>query len=75
MTLMGTYGGQRMITNLIDGVSISGVFLSSHLGPNELEVLRKGRIHYIVVDRRISTGRSRRSTTIRSGSTASPTTT
>lgn len=56
MTLMGTYGGQRMITNLIDGVSISGVFLASHLGPNEREVLRKGRIHYIVVDRRISTG-------------------
>jgi hypothetical protein len=55
MTLMGTYGEQRMITNLIDHVSISGIFLASHLGPNEREAIRTGRIHYIVVDRRIST--------------------
>ena len=44
-----------MITDLIDHVSISGIFLAPHLGPNEHEMLRKGRIHYIVVDRRIST--------------------
>lgn len=55
-TLMGTYGQQRMITNLIDHVSISGIFLASHIGPNELEALRNGRIRYIVVDRRISAG-------------------
>ncbi|MFL5804820.1 MAG: hypothetical protein ACJ8CR_24135 [Roseiflexaceae bacterium] len=55
MTLMGTYGEQRMITNLIDGVSISGIFLAQRLGPNEREALHKGRIHYIVVDRRVST--------------------
>jgi hypothetical protein len=55
MTLMGTYGEQRMITDLIDQVSISGIFLAPHLGPNEREALRKGRIRYVVVDRRIST--------------------
>jgi hypothetical protein len=55
MTLMGTYGAQRMITHLIDEVSISGIFLAPRLGPNEREVLRKGRIRYIVVDRRVST--------------------
>jgi hypothetical protein len=54
-TLMGTYGEQRMITDLIDHVSISGIFLVPRIGPNERAVLRKGRIHYIVVDRRIST--------------------
>jgi hypothetical protein len=55
MTLMGTYGEQRMITDLIDHVSISGIFLAPQLGPNEREALHKGRIRYIVVDRRIST--------------------
>jgi hypothetical protein len=55
MTLMGTYGQQRMITDLIDHVSISGIFLAPHLGPNEREALGKGRIRYLVVDRRIST--------------------
>ena len=55
MTLMGTYGQQRMITDLIDHVSISGIFLSTHLGPNEFEALQKGRIQYLVIDHRIST--------------------
>lgn len=55
-TLMGTYGEQRMITNLIDKVTISGVFLASHIGPNEAAAIYRGRIRYIVVDERVSTG-------------------
>lgn len=52
MTLMGTYGEQRMITHLIDHVSISGIFLATRIGPNEVAALRDGRIEYIVVDQR-----------------------
>lgn len=54
LTLMGTYGEQRLITHLIDKVSISGIFLASHVGPNEEAALREARIRYLVVDRRVS---------------------
>jgi hypothetical protein len=53
-TLWGTYGEQRMITHLIDEVTISGIFLAAHIGPNERDAIREGQIHYIVVDQRIS---------------------
>ncbi|MBV9790780.1 MAG: hypothetical protein JOZ51_21480 [Chloroflexi bacterium] len=52
MTLLGTYGEQRLITHLIDKVSISGIFLAPRLGPNELAALRDGRIRYLAVDQR-----------------------
>ena len=52
MTLLGTYGEQRMITHLIDHVSIAGIFLAQRIGPNELSALRDGRIGYIVIDQR-----------------------
>jgi hypothetical protein len=54
LTMMGTYGEQRLITHLIDKVSISGIFLAGHIGPNEEAALRDARIRYLVVDRRIS---------------------
>ena len=54
-SLMGSYGEQRVIVNLVDKVSISGVFLSPQLGSSELAVLRQARIRYLVVDRRLST--------------------
>jgi hypothetical protein len=53
-SLMGSYGEQRVITDLVDKVSISGVFLSPQLGSSELAVLRQARIRYLVVDRRFS---------------------
>jgi hypothetical protein len=53
-TLWGTFGEQRMVTNLIDKVTISGIFLANHIGPNEREAVREGEIQYIVVDMRIS---------------------
>jgi hypothetical protein len=55
MTLLGTYGEQRMITDLIDKVTISGIFLAPRIGPNELAAIRDGRIRYLAVDGRIST--------------------
>lgn len=54
LTLMGTYGEQRLITHLIDKVSISGIFLASHISPTEETALRDAHIRYLVVDRRIS---------------------
>ncbi len=53
-TLMGTYGGQRMITHLIDHVVVSGIFLASRLGPEEYKAIREGRIQYLTVDMRVS---------------------
>lgn len=52
--LMGSYGKQRMIVNLKDKVSISGIFLSPELGEEELALLKKAQIRYLVVDRRLS---------------------
>jgi hypothetical protein len=54
MTLMGTYGGQRLITHLIDKVTISGIFLTNTIGPTEREILQQGQIRYLVVDLRVS---------------------
>ncbi|HEX6288954.1 MAG TPA: hypothetical protein VFZ66_07175 [Herpetosiphonaceae bacterium] len=57
MTLLGTYGEQRMINDLIDKVSISGIFLTPRIGPNERTVIRNGRIQYIAVDERTTRAR------------------
>ncbi|HEY1011963.1 MAG TPA: hypothetical protein VGE07_04605 [Herpetosiphonaceae bacterium] len=54
LTLQGTFGEQRMITHLIDGVSVSGIFLGPRIGPTEREIMRQGRIRYLLADLRIS---------------------
>ncbi len=54
-SLMGSYGEQWVITNLAAKVSISGIFLAPQLGPSELAAIRQAHIHYLVVDRRLST--------------------
>lgn len=54
-SLMGSYGEQRMIVDLIDNVSISGIFLSSKLSNGQLRTIRQAQIRYLVVDRRLST--------------------
>ncbi|MDB5076772.1 MAG: rane protein, partial [Chloroflexi bacterium] len=54
--LMGGYGEQRVVTHLQDGVDVSVVFLSRRLGAGEIAALRDGRIRYLVVDKRLSTG-------------------
>lgn len=51
--LMGSYGEQRVVTHLYDGVDVSGIFLASRMGPSEEAILRQGNIRYIVVDRRL----------------------
>lgn len=54
LTLQGTFGEQRMITHLIDGVSVSGLFLGPRIGPTEREIMRQGRIRYLLTDLRIT---------------------
>ena len=53
-TLMGSYGRQRMITNLADKVVISGIFLAPHFDDYELSVLRAAQIRYLVADQRFT---------------------
>ena len=54
--LMGAYGEQRPVTGYADKVQISQVFFAPQLGPAEWQILRTGRVRYLVVDRRLSAG-------------------
>lgn len=54
-TLMGAYGDQRMVVNLSDGVSISGLFLHYSITDSDRGIIKQAQIRYLVVDRRIST--------------------
>jgi hypothetical protein len=53
--LFGTFGEQRSVSEQEDNVNIAPIFLSPHLDPQAIELLRKARIRYIVVDLRLST--------------------
>jgi hypothetical protein len=50
---MGSYGRQRVVT-AADGVSITGLFLSPGLGVYQTDLIKRGRIRYVVIDRRIA---------------------
>jgi hypothetical protein len=54
--LMGAYGEQRPVTGYADKVQISHIFFATALGPAERQILRAGRVRYLVVDRRLSDG-------------------
>lgn len=53
--VLGSYGVQRMITDLSDRISISGLFLRFELTPHEYDLIRQASIRYLVVDKRIAT--------------------
>ena len=53
--LMSTYGDQRIVTQLDDQIDVSPIFTSAQLDANDLALLRQGKIHYLVVDMRLST--------------------
>lgn len=53
--LFGTYGGQQVITNASDRVSLAPEFLSSRFGPDQVALLQLARVQVLVVDRRLST--------------------
>jgi len=54
--LMGAYGEQRPVTGYADKVQISQIFFAPTVGPAERQILRAGRVRYLVVDRRLSAG-------------------
>lgn len=53
--LLHTFGDQRVVTSLDDKVDVASVFFSPNLGPAEIATLRSARVHYLVVDLRLST--------------------
>jgi len=53
-TLFGSYGVQRMVNNLSDQVSISGLFLNVDIGPEETNLIKTTQLQYIVIDNRIT---------------------
>jgi hypothetical protein len=53
-TLFGSYGIQRMVNNLSDQVSISGIFLNVNVGSDAIDLIKTTRLQYIVVDKRIT---------------------
>ncbi len=53
-TLLGSYGDQRMVVDLSDHVSISGIFVGYDLTPSNRDVIADARIRYLAVDTRIT---------------------
>lgn len=54
VVVIGAYGIQRMITDLYDGVSVSGIMLRYKLAPTDIAVIRLKHVRYVIIDRRIS---------------------
>jgi hypothetical protein len=54
--LLATYGYERIVWETHDEVNISWVFLSPYFDSSIERPLQRGRVQYIVVDRRLSTG-------------------
>lgn len=52
--LMVAYGQQYQVTKSEDWEQIPDVFFAAAVGPREIEILRAGRVSYLVVDRRQS---------------------
>jgi hypothetical protein len=54
--LLGSYGEQRPVSAFVDWVGIAPLYLSPELGPEERQILGRGSIRYVLVDRRLSSG-------------------
>jgi hypothetical protein len=54
--LLGTYGRQRPVTELGDDVAVGHLFFAETLDARALDVVRAGRIEYVVTDLRLTTG-------------------
>jgi hypothetical protein len=53
--LMGTFGDQRIIDTIQDHIDVAPIFFSLPLDPDSLTLMKRGHLHYLVVDRRLST--------------------
>lgn len=54
--LMGSYGFQRPLTDLSDQFDISPLYFATEFGEDTETIFALADIHYMVVDRRLSTG-------------------
>jgi len=54
--LMGSYGVQRPVTHVGDAVDVSSLYFSLDWGAPAKAILAQGKIRYVVVDRRLSSG-------------------
>jgi hypothetical protein len=54
--LLGSYGAQRPVTLYADRINTPLLFLAEEFGPPEQKILANGRLRYLVVDRRLSSG-------------------
>jgi len=52
--LMGSYGQQRVVTYQSDNVPAAPLFLAAGIGAYQRDLIRQGRIHYAVVDYRLT---------------------
>jgi len=52
---MNTYGHQRIVTDANDQVDIAPLFYSEQFDSVDNAILQQGRIHYVIVDTRLST--------------------
>jgi hypothetical protein len=52
--LMGSYGDLNPVTRRVDGIAIARVFRDRSFGPAVRRVIIRGRIAYVVVDRRLA---------------------
>lgn len=53
--LMDTYGDQDIVTHLADNIDITPIFFSGRFDSKDLSLLRQARVHYLVIDLRLST--------------------
>jgi hypothetical protein len=51
--LLGTYGRQRPVTSYSDKLRTAQIIFAPTLGPSERDILRRGQVRYVVVDRRL----------------------
>jgi hypothetical protein len=54
--LLISYGEQHGVMNVGDKVNVGPLFLSPTIGPLQLDVLKQGKIRYVLVDQRLATG-------------------
>jgi hypothetical protein len=52
---MDTYGDQRVQSSLAGDIDVTPIFLSSRLDSTEVSLLRQARVHFLVVDLRLTT--------------------
>ena len=54
--LMGVYGGQYLVTKIGDNIDITDVMFANRVTVYEIGLLKKGNVHYIEADLRLSQG-------------------